>query len=247
MLAVELWHWRNMKEKAITLLLIAGILFLSREYFDRVEQETAAYTMGMGRNLPIVVLDAGHGEKDPGKVGVNESLEKDINLNIAKRLKSLLEQNDVLVVMTREEDKDLASENASNRKNEDLRARVKLLQETEPVLMVSIHQNSYPEPDVDGAQVFYYAASEEGKRLGNMVQECLKRELQDGNHRVAKANKEYYLLKKSVCPAVIVECGFLSNPQEAALLSTEDYQEKMAFAIHLGVLEYINTVTTTED
>ena len=247
MLAVELWHWRNMKEKAITLLLIAGILFLSREYFDRVEQETAAYTMGMGRNLPIVVIDAGHGGKDPGKVGVNESLEKDINLNIAKRLKSLLEQNDVLVVMTREEDKDLASENASNRKNEDLRARVKLLQETEPVLMVSIHQNSYPEPDVDGAQVFYYAASEEGKRLGNMVQECLKRELQDGNHRVAKANKEYYLLKKSVCPAVIVECGFLSNPQEAALLSTEDYQEKMAFAIHLGVLEYINTVTTTED
>ena len=236
-----------MKQKAVTLLLMAGILFLGGAYFDRAEKEQAVYTMGSNKELPVVVIDAGHGGKDPGKVGVNEALEKDINLAIAKCLKRLLEQNDVLVIMTREEDKDLASENASNRKNEDLRARVRLLEETQPVLMVSIHQNSYPEADVDGAQVFFYSGSEEGKRLGTIVQESLKRELKDGNHRVAKANKEYYLLKKSVCPAVIVECGFLSNPQEAALLATEDYQEKLAFAIHLGVLEYINTVKTTED
>ena len=106
--------------------------------------------------------------------------------------------------------------------------------------MVSIHQNSYPEEDVDGAQVFYYSGSAEGKLLGGMVQESLKREIADGNHRVAKANKDYYLLKKSTCPAVIVECGFLSNPAEAALLATEEYQEKIAFAIHLGILEYLN-------
>ena len=220
---------------------------LGGEYFQRAEEAQTLYTTGSVNKMPVVVLDSGHGGKDPGKIGVNGALEKDINLQIAMRLKKLLEQNDVLVVMTREEDKDLASENASNRKNEDLKARVNLLKEIEPVLMVSIHQNSFPEADVDGAQVFYYSGSEEGKQLGNIVQESLKQEINDGNHRVAKANKDYYLLKKSVCPAVIVECGFLSNAQEAALLVTEEYQEKLAFAIHLGILEYINTVEDMEE
>ncbi|MBP3609812.1 MAG: N-acetylmuramoyl-L-alanine amidase CwlD [Lachnospiraceae bacterium] len=230
-----------MKGKKITVLLMAGILLLGAGYLQRVEESQAAYTMTQKAEGPVVVIDAGHGGKDPGKVGVNSALEKDINLNIALRLKSLLEQNGVLVVMTREEDKDLASENAASRKNEDLRARVKLLEETSPALMVSIHQNSYPEADVDGAQVFYYSGSEEGKVLGTVIQEQLKSEMDDGNHRVAKANKEYYLLKKSCCPAVIVECGFLSNPTEADLLASEEYQEKLAFAIHLGIMEYLNT------
>ena len=168
-------------------------------------------------------------------------MEKEINLQIALRLKSLLEQNDVAVVLTREEDKDLASEQAASRKNEDLRARAALIAATEPVVMVSIHQNSYPEEEVDGAQVFYYAGSDSGKMLGSIIQNSLKSEIDDGNHRVAKANKEYYLLKKATCPAVIIECGFLSNPSEAALLATEEYQEKLAFAIHLGIMEYINT------
>ena len=186
-------------------------------------------------------------EKTPGKVSVGGALEKDINLQIVLRLKNLLEQNNVIVVLTREEDKDLASEGAANRKNEDLKARAVLIQETSPAVMVSIHQNSFPEEDVDGAQVFYYSGSDAGKQLGSMVQESLKQEIDDRNHRVAKANKEYYLLKKADCPAVIVECGFLSNPTEAALLVTEEYQEKIAFAIHLGILEYINTVKTTEE
>ena len=236
-----------MKEKAVTLLLAFGILLLGGVYIQRAEKEQAAYTMAENVNFPVVVLDAGHGGMDPGKVGVNNVLEKDINLSIAKRVKRLLEQNGIVVVMTREEDRDLASEQAANRKNEDLRARVALVAETAPVVLVSIHQNSYPDSEVDGAQVFYYSGSEEGKLLGTMIQESLKRELQDGNHRIAKANKDYYLLKKATCPAVIVESGFLSNPEEAELLATEEYQEKIAFAIHLGILEYINTVKTTEE
>lgn len=230
-----------MKGKVVTILLAAGILLLGAGYVRRAEEARASYTMAREADGPVVVLDSGHGGYDPGSIGVNGVLEKDVNLSIALRLKSLLEENGVVVVMTREEDKDLASENASNRKNEDLRARARLLEETDPVLMVSIHQNSYPEAEVDGAQVFYYAGSEQSKILGTMVQEHLKAEIQDGNHRVAKANKEYYLLKKSSCPAVLVECGFLSNPKEAELLGTEEYQEKLAFAIHLGILEYLNT------
>lgn len=236
-----------MKEKAVTLLLVLGILLFGRGFLQRAEQEQTVYNDVSGKDVPVVLIDAGHGGKDPGKVGVNEVLEKDVNLYIAMRLKCLLEQNGVSVVMTREEDKDLASEQASNRKNEDLKARAALAEDTSPVVMVSIHQNSYPEEDVDGAQVFYYSGSKAGKQLGTMIQESLKREIDDGNHRAAKANKEYYLLKKAACPAVIVECGFLSNPVEAALLATEEYQEKIAFAIHLGIMEYINTVNNTEE
>lgn len=210
-------------------------------FLKRAEKEQAVSVMGEGKRAPVVVIDAGHGGKDPGKVGVNGALEKEINLQIALRLKSLLEQNDVAVVLTREEDKDLASEQAASRKNEDLRARAALIAAAEPVVMVSIHQNSYPEEEVDGAQVFYYAGSDSGKMLGSIIQNSLKSEIDDGNHRVAKANKEYYLLKKAACPAVIIECGFLSNPSEAALLATEEYQEKLAFAVHLGIMEYINT------
>ena len=234
-----------MKEKAVILLLLVGIVLFGSSFMERAEQ--SAYTMGSSNAQTVVVLDAGHGGKDPGAEGANGALEKDINLSIAVRLKSLLEQNDIFVVMTRDEDKDLATEQAKNRKNEDMRARAALISETAPAVMVSIHQNSYPEAEVDGAQVFYYSGSEEGKRLGNMVQESLKSEIKDGNHRVAKANKEYYLLKKSNCPAVIVECGFLSNPAEAEKLSTEEYQEKLAFAIHLGIMEYINTEKTIEE
>lgn len=236
-----------MKGKALTLVLIAGILLLGGTYVQRVKEEQAVAAMGSTRQLPVVVIDAGHGGMDPGKVGVNEALEKDINLSIALRLKRLLEQNDILVIMTREEDTDLASEHATNRKNEDLKARVSMVNDSEAVLMVSIHQNSYPEEDVDGAQVFYYSGSENGKLLATMVQESLKSEIDDGNHRVAKANKDYYLLKRSLRPSIIVECGFLSNPAEAALLSTEEYQEKLAFAIHLGIMEYINTVNDTAE
>lgn len=236
-----------MREKVVIVMLLMGVLILGSSFLRRAEQEQTVYTMADNKEHPVVVLDAGHGGKDPGKVGVNNGLEKDINLSISLRLKNLLEQNGVTVVMTRTEDKDLASEQASNRKNEDLRARAALVAESSPVVMVSIHQNSYPEPEIKGAQVFYYSGSEEGKKLGVMVQESLKREIGDGNHRIAKANNEYYLLKKAGCPAVIVECGFLSNPVEAELLATEEYQEKVAFSIHLGIMEYINTIKTMEE
>lgn len=235
-----------MKEKAFMCLLAAGLLLLGKMYFNHLEVEHTEYTVAGVEKKPVVVIDAGHGGKDPGKVGCNGALEKEVNLQIALRLKILLEQNDVFVVMTREDDCDLASENATNRKNEDLKARVNLTREVSPAVMVSIHQNSFTEEDVDGAQVFYYSGSADGKRLGIMVQEHLKQELSDGNQRVAKANKEYYLLKQAECPAVIVECGFLSNPAEAELLVTKEYQEKVAFAIHLGILEYIHTTEKQE-
>ena len=190
---------------------------------------------------PCVIIDAGHGGKDPGKVGVDGSLEKDINLQIARKLQRFLVMADVDVVLTRESDAGLYDEDAPNKKVQDMKNRVALIEERQPALTVSIHQNSYHEEYVKGAQVFYYATSEESKRLAGVLQEQL-RALDPENNRQAKGNDSYFLLKKTSRTIVIVECGFLSNREEAEKLSTELYQEKMAWNIHMGIMKYLNGV-----
>lgn len=187
-----------------------------------------------------VVVDAGHGGADPGKVGINGALEKDLNLAIAKRLAVLLEQSDVKVVMTREDDSGLNDADADRKKVQDMKRRIARMEEADPDLVVSIHQNSYSTSDVKGAQTFYYTASAEGKALAEVIQNRMISGLDPANHRAAKANDSYYLLKKTSKPIVIVECGFLSNPEEAQLLCDEVYQERVAWQVHMGVLQYLH-------
>lgn len=188
-----------------------------------------------------IVIDAGHGGRDPGKVGVNNTLEKDINLKIALKLKALLEQNDYKVIMIREEDTGLYSESDSNKKVSDMKKRVEIINNSNAILAVSIHQNSFTQEEIKGAQVFYYTGSAAGKEYAGILQEQLKKTINDGNKRQAKSNDAYYMLKKTQIPIVIVECGYLSNNKEAQLLNTDEYQEKMAWAIHLGMINYLNT------
>lgn len=221
------------------LLLIAiSVFLLKREdaYVNSSQEKAANSSITKYK----VVIDAGHGGFDPGKVGINNDLEKDVNLSIALKLKGLLEQNDCEVVMTRENDTALYSESDSNKKTSDMRNRMKIVLDADPDITISIHQNSYPEEKIKGAQVFYHVSSTEGKELAEIIQEQLKTTIGDGNHRVAKSNDSYYMLKKSKCPLVIVECGFLSNYKESALLITSEYQDKVAWAIHLGVMNYLN-------
>ena len=190
--------------------------------------------------LATVVLDAGHGGMDPGKVGVAGTLEKELNLELVYRIKRLLEQNNVQVVLTRESDAGLYTEADSNKKSADMRKRIEIIEKEAPALVISIHQNSYTSPSCKGAQVFYYEGSKTGEKLAGILQNVIKETLADGNTREAKGNSSYYMLKKSVYTSVIVECGFLSNPEEEALLLNEEYQEKIAWAIHLGILQYLN-------
>lgn len=187
-----------------------------------------------------VVVDAGHGGDDPGKVGTNGALEKDINLAIAKRLAVLLEQSDVKVVMTREDENGLYDAGAERKKVQDMKRRIAKMEEADPDIVVSVHQNSYDGASIKGAQVFYYTGSAEGKELADIIQNRMIQGLDPENHRVAKANDSYYLLKKTTKPIVIVECGFLSNPQEAELLTDPEYQERVAWQIHMGILQYLN-------
>lgn len=190
----------------------------------------------------VVVLDAGHGGMDSGKVAVNNILEKDINLKIVYFLKTALEEQGVTVVLTREDEDGLYQEGDSNKKLADMRKRCEIIEKSGCVLAVSIHQNSYHEASASGPQVFYYVTSEKGKKIAETLQNSLIEGLKPGKTRAAKSNDNYYLLKNVSCPIVIVECGFLSNWEEAELLCTEEYQKKVANTLAEGIMEYLETI-----
>lgn len=191
------------------------------------------------QNKICIVIDAGHGGNDPGKIGYNNILEKDINLAIALLLKESLEKENLSVVLTRESDSNLAGEESINQKRADMQKRCEIISNANPVFTISIHQNSYPSPEIAGAQVFYYKDSLEGYALATTLQTALKEGLNPNNHRQPKANDTYYLLKKTPTPTVIVECGFLTNPSEATLLATNEYQQKIVTSISSGILTYL--------
>ena len=238
-----------MEQKALKLIM-AGLLILSMaltgreaaEYVGAMHAVNALRETGMGADDSgrlCVVVDAGHGGDDPGKIGINGAPEKDINLQIAQKLKKYLEAEDVEVVLTRETEDGLYDAHASNKKVQDMKRRIEIIEKTDPVLTVSIHQNSYPEEYVHGAQVFYYTDSKEGEKLALCMRAALVAGLDPANHRKAKGNKTYYMLKKTDAVLVICECGFLSNPEEEALLNTKEYQKKVADALCDGVLTYL--------
>lgn len=187
-----------------------------------------------------IVIDAGHGGDDPGKIGINGALEKDLNLEIARKVESLLRLEGIETVLTRTGSEGLYDAGAENKKVQDMKRRIEKIEEASPMLTVSIHQNSYPEEYVKGAQVFYYKDSKESENAAKVMQESLKQRLDPQNHREAKANASYFLLKKTSSPIIIVECGFLSNQEEAKKLSDPAYQEQVAWAVFMGIMQTVN-------
>lgn len=186
---------------AMAVMLLVSMFYVGREAAVYV----AAGNVDRKEEKLRVVIDAGHGGDDPGKVGINGVNEKDVNLQIAQQVKKFLEANDVEVIMTRESDAGLYDADASNKKVQDMKRRIALIGEAEPALTVSIHQNSYPEEYVHGAQVFYYTGSTQGQLLAESIQGQLVERVDAENKRRIKANDSYYLLKKTEVPIVIVE------------------------------------------
>ena len=184
-----------------------------------------------------VVVDAGHGGMDPGKVSASGINEKDVNLSIAIFLKEMLEKEGINVVMTRENDNSLCTEGASNKKSSDMNNRIEKINEANADCLISIHQNSFTDTSVSGAQVFYYSESQEAKKLAEEIQETIKNDVSPENNRSIKSGNDYFILRKSVCPGVIVECGFLSNKEETAKLIDKGYQQRIAKAIAKAVCQ----------
>ena len=227
--------WKRWIKRLMAVGMLFAIYFLSREGAVLAGKEQL-------QEPKVIVIDSGHGGIDPGVVGIDGLEEKGINLKIAGYLGEYLEEERVQVVFTREDDRGLYEEDSPNKKNQDLKKRCEIIQETDPLLTVSIHQNSYQDQSVCGPQVFYYTGSEKGGELAEYIQEALNEELEIQRPRKAKANDSYYLLKKSEGIVNIVETGFLTNPREAELLQTEEYQKKCARAISSGILKFLKIV-----
>ncbi len=216
-----------MKKAALIyiILLAAGLIYS----FVLSNAQTAA----MPVSKKNIVIDAGHGGYDPGKVAADGTQEKGINLSIAQHLAGNMRQGGANVTMTRTDDEAL-----SENKREDLKYRAEFAADTNTDLFISIHQNSFPQESVHGAQVFYKKDSESGKALAICIQKRLKEVADMGNTRMPKADGSYYVLKNSKIPSVIVECGFLSNNDERSRLLNQKYREHIAWAVYMGVLDY---------
>ena len=187
-----------------------------------------------------VVLDAGHGGEDGGAVGLSGTPEKDVNLAVTLRARDLCRLMGVPVTLTRDADRSLGQGRTLREiKTSDLEARARLCRETEGAVLISVHQNYYPDRASRGPQVFYRADSAAGALLAARLQGRIERFCGTGGRHPMPLPNENYLLANAGRPAVVAECGFLSNPEEERLLLSPDYQDKLAFAVAAEALECV--------
>lgn len=189
-----------------------------------------------------VILDAGHGGEDGGAMSADGLVEKDVNLAVALLLRDMLVANGIRVVLTRETDTLLYDKNADyegQKKALDAAERLRIAEETPDCIFVSIHMNTYPLSSCHGLQVWYSPNNPVSRTLADCVQSTAKSVLQPDNDRhVSATGSGIYLMHRLTVPAILVECGFLSNPDEAALLATEEYRQQLAFTIFCGILAF---------
>jgi len=223
---------------AFTVGLVILFFILQYDYF-KTKESWSSWSLPLSGQ--IILLDPGHGGPDGG-AGEEGALEKDIALSVSKKLRDYLQELGALVIMTREEDKDLAEDGTrgySRRKTEDLKRRLEMINESEANFFVSVHLNSIPSQKWSGAQTFYAPQLKENAKAAKFIQDELRINLENTD-RKAKPLSSVYILKNAKKPGVLVEVGFLSNPTEKQLLKTEEYQEKVAASIYKGMLRYFS-------
>lgn len=189
-----------------------------------------------------VIIDAGHGGEDSGAVAQNGVYEKDLNLQIAFKLGEYLTSSGYNVIYTRTDDRLLYTEEENIkglRKINDLKNRVKLANSYDDALFISIHMNSFGMESCSGMQVYYSPKSEDSRLLAESVQGEVVKRIQPQNRRKIKSGSDIYVLENSNNPAILVECGFLSNHEESKKLCEKEYQKELSFAILCGIIEYI--------
>ena len=202
-------------------------------------------------SLPVsgktIIIDAGHGKPDEGAESSRGTTEAETNLKIALKLQNLLEQSGSSVILTRSDENaiyDMDSKTLRQKKISDIRNRVKIGNESSADIFVSIHLNKIPQQQYDGWQTFYNANNAEGQKLAVSIQTNLNDAIQKENKRVAKSIDNIYIVKHVEIPTTIVECGFLSNPEEEKLLLEDEYQNKLAWGIYNGIIDYFYNKNT---
>ncbi|MBO8157521.1 MAG: N-acetylmuramoyl-L-alanine amidase CwlD [Bacillaceae bacterium] len=231
-----------MQKVMFAVLWVSGLFMLVYLLQYPVQTEPAWENWSLPLSGKVIVLDPGHGGPDGGAINADgDILEKDVALQTSEILRDYLQQAGALVYMTREKDQDLADEGTkglSRRKSEDIRKRVQFIKDKDPDFFISIHLNAIPSSRWHGAQTFYYPALEKSEKLAKLIQAEIRRNL-NNTKREALAVNGIYILKHADRPGVLVEIGFLSNPHEADLLKSIDYQHKMAASIYEGILRYV--------
>lgn len=207
-----------------------GHFFFPSEVLPAGTEETKRFT---------VIIDAGHGGRDGGAVADDGTLEKNLNLAVAKELEALLLSADVRVVMTRSTDIELASPDSDHKKRDDLNARLAMTEAYENAILVSIHMNQYPVSKYSGLQVYYSPNHAESLVLAERIQADSHSLKSDNARTVKAAGDSIYLLSHAQIPAVLVECGFLSNYEERELLKTEAYRKKLAMSLYTSIITYL--------
>ena len=223
-------------------ILITLSVFISVLTFALIkDQKEIVPTVSLPISGKTIVIDAGHGKPDEGAQSSNGTTEAATNLKIALKLQNLLEQSGTIVILTRSDENaiyDVDAKTLKQKKISDIHNRVKIGNESSADLFISIHLNKIPQQQYDGWQTFYKAGSEEGKKIATLIQNNLNEAIQKENNRVAKTIDNIYIIKHVEIPITIVECGFLSNPEEEKKLLEDEYQNRLAWGIYNGIIDY---------
>ena len=229
------------KRKIVFTLLVCVFLIFGIAFFTNKKDNSYISTVSLPVSGKIVVLDAGHGVPDEGAQSSTGTTEAETNLKIVLKLQNLLESSGCTVVLTRSDENaiyDIDSKTLRQKKISDIRNRVKIGNESSADIFVSIHLNKIPQQQYDGWQTFYNENSEDGRKLATIIQSNLNEAIQKENNRVAKSIQNIYIINHVEIPTTIVECGFLSNPEEEKKLLDDEYQNRLAWGIYNGIIDY---------
>ena len=229
----------------ITILLASICLALAAIGFGAFKPPQILNASVDGQTYSTVIIDAGHGGEDGGASSKSGLVEKDINLELAFILKEKLEDKGVNVILTRDTDRLLYDRNVNyqgRKKKLDMAARLEIINNTEDCIFISLHMNAFSDSRYSGLQVWYSDHNPDSQSLANIIQSDIKTNLQPNNNRKTKsAGTSIYLLSQSSCPAVLVECGFLSNVAEAKLFESVEYKDALAAQLCNSVIQFLKT------
>lgn len=229
-----------LKRKKVRLMIMTVFVFvLGIAIFN--DKKESVPTVSLPVSGKTIVIDAGHGKPDEGAQSSRGTTEAETNLKIALKLQNLLEQSGASVILTRSDENaiyDIDAKTLKQKKISDIHNRVKIGNESSADIFVSIHLNKIPQQQYDGWQTFYNVKSTEGQKLAVSIQNSLNTAIQKENNRVAKSIDNVYIIKRVEIPITIVECGFLSNPEEEQKLLNDEYQNRLSWGIYNGIIDY---------
>lgn len=246
---MERFVFKRIKTRVTAILVLLGCFTVIAATADHSQVSVRA-SSSRTENRYTVVLDAGHGGMDSGAVGINGELEKNINLAVVRDLKDMLTLSGFNVVLTRDADVSIHDDGVTGTRDQkvsDMKNRLDIIsRQGTNSLFISVHQNKFTQSEYFGAQIFYNENNPDNRMIAQIMQDNFKK-IQPGNDRQIKlSGDELYLFKNTQIPAVLVECGFLSNPDDAAALSDVEYQRKVAYTIYNGIMTYMTSKPDAE-